>query len=404
MVNKLNNAQLDNIQQILTLRYSKNLKNDNPFLEHTSFKNNEIDNPEQFIETSILQTITKELEKNHEKVGISLSSGIDSTLILALLRKTDPSIEIESISVKFSDSIDETENSKRISEKFETNHHVLEINNFLEELPKAISIVKEPFWDLHWYYLVKEMKTYTNIFFSGDGGDELFGGYTFRYKKFLELTTEESELHQKIISYLNCHERDWVPDQELIFGKNLNFDWKNIHRILEPYFDNSLSRLSQVFLADYNGKLRYNMQPLYSKIHDYFKIKNSAPIQNNELFKFAFEIDNNLKYDVDKNIGKLPLVKILEKFDVMNLISSKKQGFSVNTVNMWSSVGFEIFQNYFDKSRLVDDNLINFDWIKKHVSKNCTDVRYVNKFLGLLALEIWYRLFITNDISPDEKL
>ena len=86
---------------------------DNPSLEHTSFKNNKIDNPEKFIETSILQTITKELEKNHEKVGISLSSGIDSTLILALLRKTDPSIEIESISVKFSDSIDETENSKK---------------------------------------------------------------------------------------------------------------------------------------------------------------------------------------------------------------------------------------------------------------------------------------------------
>ena len=156
MVNKLNNAQLDNIQQILTLRYSKNLKNDNPSLEHTSFKNNEIDNPEQFIETSILQTITKELEKNHEKVGISLSSGIDSTLILALLRKTDPSIEIESISVKFSDSIDETENSKRISEKFETNHHVLEINNFLEELPKAISIVKEPFGTFNGTILLKK--------------------------------------------------------------------------------------------------------------------------------------------------------------------------------------------------------------------------------------------------------
>ena len=69
MVTKLNNTQLENIQQILTLRYSKNLKNDNPALEYTSFKNNKIDNPEKFIETSILQTITKELEKNHKKEG-----------------------------------------------------------------------------------------------------------------------------------------------------------------------------------------------------------------------------------------------------------------------------------------------------------------------------------------------
>ena len=60
--------------------------------------------------------------------------------------------------------------------------------------------------------------TYSNNFFSGDGGDELFGGYTFRYKKFLELTNENSTTEEKIVSYLNCHERDWVPDQELIFG------------------------------------------------------------------------------------------------------------------------------------------------------------------------------------------
>ena len=38
------------------------------------------------------------------------------------------------------------------------------------------------------------------------------------------------------------------------------------------------------------------------------------------------------------------------------------------------------------------------------ISKDNIDVRYVNKFLGLLALEIWYRLFITNDINPDQKL
>ena len=62
---------------------------------------------------------------------MSLSSGIDSALVLALLRKDYPENEIESVSVKFSDSTDETTISQKISEKFQTNHHVLEIDNFL---------------------------------------------------------------------------------------------------------------------------------------------------------------------------------------------------------------------------------------------------------------------------------
>ena len=32
------------------------------------------------------------------------------------------------------------------------------------------------------------------------------------------------------------------------------------------------------------------------------------------------------------------------------------------------------------------------------------DSRYVNKFLGILALEIWYRLFVTNELDSNEKL
>ena len=102
-------------------------------------------NPEEFVEKSIRKKISQEIQTKTGKIGISLSSGIDSTLVLALLREEYPSSEIESISVKFSKSTDETNESKKISEKFQTNHHTLEIDNFLEELPKAISIVKQPF-------------------------------------------------------------------------------------------------------------------------------------------------------------------------------------------------------------------------------------------------------------------
>ena len=403
-ISKLNPTQLESIKQILTLRYSTNLETSSQKLVPEDFETKQIINPENIIEQSIRKSISTELDSNSKKIGISLSSGIDSTLVLALLRKEFPSTDIESVSVKFSESIDETDISKKISEKFDTNHHILEIDNFLEELPKAISIVKQPFWDLHWYYLVKKMKNLTNVFLSGDGGDELFGGYTFRYKKFLELTNENSSTKEKIISYLNCHERDWVPDQELIFGNECKFNWEEIYQLLEPYFNNSLSNLTQVFLADYNGKLLHNMQPLYSSIHAHFDIQNITPIQNNQSIKLSCQIPNSMKYDYKTNSGKIILRHLVEKFDVQNLISSKKQGFSVNTSNLWNSYGKKIFLHFFDKSRLVEDKIINSAWIEKHISKNNLDIRYVNKFLGILALEIWYRLLITKEMNGNEKL
>jgi len=87
----------------------------------------------------------------------------------------------------------------------------------LKELPKAISIIKQPFWDTHWYYVSKKAQTLSKYLASGDGGDEIFGGYTFRYKKFLETTNDLSKPIDKIKAYLNCHERDRVPDQDKLF-------------------------------------------------------------------------------------------------------------------------------------------------------------------------------------------
>jgi asparagine synthase (glutamine-hydrolysing) len=380
------------------------LGNSSKKISPEDFKEIQYNEPESTIEHDIRDTIRNEVGEDLDKIGISLSSGIDSTLVLALLRKEFPSIKIESISVKFSQSIDETDASKKISDKFDTNHHVLEIDNFLEELPQAINIVKQPFWDLHWYYLVKKMKELTPVFLSGDGGDELFGGYTFRYNKFLELINDNSTTEEKVISYLNCHERDWVPDQELIFGDECKFNWEEIYNILRPYFNNSLSNLNQVLLADHNGKLLHNMQPLYSLIHKHFGVTNITPIQNDETIRFSSKLAASKKYLFSTNTGKIPLVDLIEKYGLTNMISQKKQGFSVNTVNMWNSYGHKICKYYLDDARISDAKIINQEWIEKYINQEDLDVRIVNKFLGLLALEIWYRLFISKEITPSEKL
>ena len=389
----------------MTLRYAPSEKSILPRLEAKNFLEQEVSaNPIQYIEESLTQTISTEMEKLNEKIAISLSSGVDSTLVLSILRKLYPDTEIESISIKFADSVDETAAASKIAEEFHTNHHVLFVENFLEELPKAISLVKLPFWDLHWYHIAKKVKTMCKVFFSGDGGDELFGGYTFRYNKFLDITNEDSTNIEKVKNYLNCHERDWVPDQNHLFAKELKFSWNEIYKLLEPYFDNSLPLLSQVFLADFNGKLLYNMLPLYSKIHDYFQIKNITPLLSERLISFATHLSIEQKYNHQNNIGKILLLKLLEKHKVSQLVSRKKQGFSVDTLNLWNSYGKQLCEYYLDDARIVSENIINYEWIRRHIKKPDIDVRYVNKFLGLLALEIWYRLYITHEIDENERL
>ena len=124
--------------------------------------------------------------------------------------------------------------------------------------------------------------------------------------------------------------------------------------------------------------------------------------ESTNLINLKTDLQNTLMSDFGKT--KLESIKLLEKLNVKHLISSKKQGFSVDTVNSWKSFGKNIFDYYFDKSRLIEDKIINNDWILRHSKNSEPNVRYVNKFLGILALEIWYRLFITKDLNENEKL
>ena len=397
--NKINTSSLVNI---LTLRYDPSIKpnlipkNSKNFSEDKNFITT------QKIEDSICDYMENKI--NDDITSIALSGGVDSTLMLALLRKVKPTQKIHAVSIKFSNSVDETHTASEIAQKFGAEHHIIHLKNYLSELPKAISIIKLPFWDLHWYYVVKKAKTLSKILISGDGGDELFTGYTFRYKKFLSLTSEDSLPLEKVKAYLACHERDRVSDQSDIFTKICNFSWGDIYDRLLPFFDNDLTRINQVCLADYNGKLLYNFNPINTRIIDHFEMDLLTPLLNPELISSASHIPNSKKYDEQTNVGKLPLRELLEKHDTSSLVGKEKLGFNVNTLNLWKENGHDLCKYFFDKSRLIESNLINKDWIKKYIDSPGLDVKYVNKFLGLLACEIWYRLFITKDMNSNDTL
>ena len=397
--------QPSSVTNILTLRYDPSIIPNLPRKTSKNFKPSQEEHSIEFIEKAIVNTLRKKLDiSSVKKICIALSGGIDSTLVLTLLKKTIPDLRVDAISIKFADSIDETESASKIAAELDTNHHIVYVDNYLRELPKAISIIKLPFWDLHWYHVVKKSQSLAKHLASGDGGDELFGGYTFRYKKFLSLIDTNSTPLEKIKAYLLCHERDHVPDQEEVFGKKARFSWKYIYKTLISYFDNKLSPIEQVFLADYNGKLLYNFSPLNERISNHFDIESISPLLSEEILTYSLSIPTENKYDKIKNIGKLPLRKLLSKYNMDKFIPHEKLGFNVNTLNLWKSVGKSLCQEYLVDSQAAKDGWINKDWINRYVRQDDLDVRYVNKFLGLLAFEVWYRLFITKQMSANTTL
>ena len=401
----LSKIKPESITNILTLRYDPSIKPNLPKKVWSDLKPS-IQKPSiEFIEKSIKGAIRKQLDiSSVKKICIALSGGIDSALILTLIKKTLPDIQVDAISVKFANSVDETESASKIAAELEVDHHIIYIENYLRELPKAISIIKLPFWDLHWYHVVKKSQSLSKHLASGDGGDELFGGYTFRYKKFLSLTNTNSTPLEKVKAYLSCHERDRVPDQEKLFGKKSKFSWESIYERLITYFDNPLSTIEQVFLADYNGKLLYNFNPINTKILNYFDVESISPLLSEDMISYALGIPFQYKYDKTKDIGKLSLRKLLSKYHIDKLVPNEKLGFNVNTLNLWKSFGQSICQEYLLDSEITKDGWINKDWISKYIHKTDLDVRYVNKFFGLLAFEVWYRLFVTKDMSANTTL
>jgi len=404
-VEKSNSISLspDSIKNILTLRYNPSLSPTLPKLTWNNFTTTNNELSIEFIEKSMKKTLQNSIGDNCKKVSIALSGGIDSTLNLALLRKAFPNIQISAISMYFADSVDETPQAAKIAEHFGADHEIIHLDNFLVELPKAISITKQPFWDLHWYHIVKKAKSHGDYLVSGDGGDELFGGYTFRYQKFLSLVNHDSSPIERVRAYLQCHERDWVQDQADLFGKKTEFSWDKIHENLLPYFDNSLSLTQQVFLSDYNGKLLFNFSPINSALHEHFNIKSIIPLLSEEMISYATHLDTDLKYDEKNNIGKLPLRKLLSSYIDDNLLTQTKQGFSVNTVNLWKSYGYKLCKMYLREARIVNDGWINSSWLENNL-KSELDVKYINKFLGLLAFEIWYRIFVTKEMDSNTLL
>jgi asparagine synthase (glutamine-hydrolysing) len=391
------------ITNILTLRYNPARQ---PKRRLSAIDFRPMDTHFESAKARVIDIIKRDLARLRVKdVSLLLSGGVDSILTVTMLYKIRPDIRVSCVSMGFADAADEVECAQKIACKFGCEFEAVVRSNVLSELPELIGMVKEPRWNLYQYYALKAARSKSRTIFSGDGGDELFGGYTFRYKKYLATLPARSSWKERARLYLSCHERDWVPDQENVFGPNAPFSWNKVYSLLRKHFDNELAPLDQVFLADYDGKLLYDWIPTNAVFAKALDAKILSLFLTTRMTNFATHMPWQLKYCPETATGKLLLRSILKEQGMT--IEPIKKGFSIDTAALWDRNAREIAECYVNSdSHVVRAGIISSEWIEKTYARLKTelDVRYVNKMLGILALEVWWRLFVSCSMKNSEKL
>lgn len=140
-----------------------------------------IDEASTRIRGALRDSVTRHMQSD-VKWGAYLSSGIDSSLVVALLREH---AEVDTFSIGFSGQhheINELQVARMTAEALNTRHHEVEISQrtYEDSLPKIIAAQEEPIADPSapaLYFLAQEARKYVTVILSGEGADELFGGY-----------------------------------------------------------------------------------------------------------------------------------------------------------------------------------------------------------------------------------
>ncbi|MEL6863369.1 MAG: asparagine synthase (glutamine-hydrolyzing) [Bacteroidota bacterium] len=148
----------------------------------------------EFIRPHLLKAVHRQ-RVSDVPIGAFLSGGIDSSTVVALLQKQQ-SEPLKTFNVRFEhQAYDESAIARKVAKHCGTDHHEIFIPNFDFEERTFWNIIEHvglPFRDssaIPTYLISKEIAKYVKVALSGDGGDELFGGYAvFQwYQKILRL-------------------------------------------------------------------------------------------------------------------------------------------------------------------------------------------------------------------------
>tara|TARA_B100001564_G_scaffold291390_1_gene255437 strand:- start:4088 stop:5899 length:1812 start_codon:yes stop_codon:yes gene_type:complete len=327
---------------------------------------------EEFI--SIFDDAVKIREESDVPISYFLSGGLDSTSIIKSATSNRSSENINTFSIVSDDnSYDESEYSNLVAEKYSSNHSKFSINSDIDIdlISSVIRAYDELYYDpsvVPSFILSKEMSKNFKVAISGDGGDELFGGYKRTLKilnkppQFKSLLSNLYNIYPPFLgsgTNLNSNSKNWVrrylsfyEDRKLMNMLNL----KNEIQFFDMYEEKSLN-YKNLLKLDYNFYLSEMMMYKIDRASMANSLEIRSPFVDNRLVEYIFSHDESYK---NESITKPILNKYLEKDFDKDFLSRSKKGFVINTSD-WIYKNINHVDDVFKNGKIIyqfDKNII----------------------------------------------
>ena len=303
-----------------------------------------------------------------------LSGGLDSSSIVK--SQHEKGNEINTFSVYMgSSTYDESKYCEQVSKKFNTNHKSIEIEDSLriENLQGMLDCLDQPFADpsiIPTQIISREISKYFKMAISGDGGDELLGGY-LRVQKTLsnKINQTFSNLYSYYPNYLGTGNLFRSKDQDILtrYGSFLSDD--NILSLLEIENDSILKTpfKLEIINDDYKNLMNFEYD-LYLPQMMMYKVDRASmfnsvevrsPFVDNKLIEYIF----SHSYEYFELFNQKPLLKEYLSSDFGDaFLNRKKQGFVFDIKN------FVYTNDEFFREIIINSNKIPYIKTKKIVN------------------------------------
>ncbi|HVY01963.1 MAG TPA: asparagine synthase (glutamine-hydrolyzing) [Candidatus Nanoarchaeia archaeon] len=389
--------------------------------------------------TPNLQEVDELIKKAVEKrligdvpIGILLSGGLDSSAIVSYFSKLG--YKPRTFSVGFGDVTDETKYAEMVAKKYNTIHKTINLDkNVLSYLPEVVWHADEPLADpaiLPTYVLCKEVAKEVKVAFSGEGGDEVFGGYAdYNFLYSLEkihkipmplrkITALFTENISKLLKYplkqkaLLLTEILRNPDfssnhKKLLY---LPFEEEDKRKLLSEEISSKVNLKNPVDeYLNKDGSARDNIVKYYFKqwlpndllmkadkagLGNGLELRN--PFLDYKLIDYFFHIED--KYKKERKLFREVVSRELPQ-EIMN---KKKQGFVLPISNWFME------ENVLVKIRPHFEDLMKRNFFKKEeiqrILDNPGEFRNDHRLWVLLNFEIWAKLYLDGVKKEDIKI